>query len=133
MNSENRIKVTSDPEKNILKISFAGKITVNDMPFLKERITCELPRLKKGFSLLTDLTDLISMETKCAPFIKKVMELMRDQGIELVVRIIPDPSKDIGLNIMSRFHYPSSLRVVTVNSHEEANLKLSEKNSDPEI
>ena len=133
MNSENRIKVTSDPEKNILKISFAGKITTKDMPYLKEQISKELVHMNKGFSLLTDLTDLISMETKCAPFIKKVMELMRDQGIELVVRIIPDPSKDIGLNIMSRFHYPSSLRVVTVNSHEEANLKLSEKNSDPEI
>ena len=133
MNSENRIKVTSDPEKNILKISFAGKITTKDMPYLKEQISKELVHMNKGFSLQTDLTDLISMETKCAPFIKKVMELMRDQGIELVVRIIPDPSKDIGLNIMSRFHYPSSLRVVTVNSHEEANLKLSEKNSDPEI
>lgn len=131
MNSENRIQVTSDSKKNILKISFAGKITTKDMPYLKEQISKELVHLNKGFSLHTDLTDLFFMETKCAPFIKKVMELMRDKGIELVVRIIPDSSKDIGLSIMSRFHYRHGIKIITVKSRQEADFESMK--TEPEI
>jgi len=32
----------------------------------------------------------------------------------MVVRIIPDPRKDIGLNILSRFHYRRGSRFVTL-------------------
>ena len=123
MNIEKRIQVTSDPGKNLLKISFTGKVTTKEMPYLKEQISRELVRLNKGFSLQTDLTDLFFMETQCAPFIKKIMELLSEHGIEQVVRIIPDPSKDIGLSIMSRFHYRHGIKIITVKSHREADLE----------
>jgi hypothetical protein len=40
--------------------------------------------------------------------------------VELVVRVIPDPTKDIGLNILSVFHYRHRVRVVTCQTMEEA-------------
>ena len=38
----------------------------------------------------------------------------------MVVRVIPDPYKDIGLNIVSLFHYPRRVRIVTCETLEEA-------------
>jgi len=41
-------------------------------------------------------------------------------GVELVVRVIPDPHKDIGFNILSLFHYRRRVRIVTCPTLEEA-------------
>jgi hypothetical protein len=38
----------------------------------------------------------------------------------MVVRIIPDPRKDIGLSIMSVFHYRRGVRIVTCETLAEA-------------
>jgi hypothetical protein len=37
-----------------------------------------------------------------------------------VVRVIPDPQKDIGMQIMSLFHYDRRVRIVTCESLAEA-------------
>ena len=41
-------------------------------------------------------------------------------GVAEVVRVIPDPQKDIGLNILSVFHYSRRVRIVTCESLAEA-------------
>jgi hypothetical protein len=33
--------------------------------------------------------------------------------VDLVVRVIPEPGRDIGMNILTVFHYPHRPRVVT--------------------
>jgi hypothetical protein len=48
------------------------------------------------------------------------MELFHGHGVKLIVRIIPDPKRDIGFNIMSLFHYPRTVHIVTVTTAEEA-------------
>ena len=70
------------------------------------------------------------MEIKCAYFIKKAMELMRDHDIGFIIRVIPDASKDIGLGIMSKFHYPKRLQMVTVKNRKEAEIKLMDQAND---
>jgi hypothetical protein len=40
--------------------------------------------------------------------------------VEAVVRVIPDPQKDIGLNILSLFHYRRRVRIVTCATLGEA-------------
>jgi hypothetical protein len=37
-----------------------------------------------------------------------------------VVRVIPDPHRDIGLQIMSYFHYKGDVRIVTCETLAEA-------------
>jgi hypothetical protein len=54
------------------------------------------------------------------PEVEQVMDLLKSGGIELVVRIIPDPRKDIGLTILSVFHYGRSVRSVTCQNFSEA-------------
>jgi hypothetical protein len=48
------------------------------------------------------------------------MDLCNKHGIEMVVRVIPDPQKDIGLNILSLFHYRRRVRIVTCKTLAEA-------------
>jgi hypothetical protein len=47
------------------------------------------------------------------------MDLCNKKGIALVVRVIADPRKDIGFNILSIFHYRRGVRIVTVETLDE--------------
>jgi predicted choloylglycine hydrolase len=60
------------------------------------------------------------MDLACVPHIKRMMDLCNKKGIEMVVRVIPDPHKDIGLNILSLFHYRRRVHIVTCKTLEEA-------------
>ena len=53
------------------------------------------------------------------------MDLLDEAGVSLVVRVIPDPKKDIGMNILSLFHYRNRPRVVTCARMIEAAKELS--------
>lgn len=54
------------------------------------------------------------------------MELLDRSGVGTLVRVIPDPCKDIGMNILTLFHYPHRPRVMTCeNMNEGAALVLA--------
>jgi hypothetical protein len=63
---------------------------------------------------------LESMEYACAPLIDEAMDLIDCAGVAMVVRIVPDPKKDIGFGVMSLFHYGPQVNVVTVETVAEA-------------
>ena len=48
------------------------------------------------------------------------MKLIDQSGVGMVVRVIPDPKKDIGLNILTIFHYRNQPRFVTCEKMTEA-------------
>ena len=60
------------------------------------------------------------MDVACAPHIEKAMDLCNEKGASIVVRVIPDPTRDIGLQIMSVFHYDGRVRIVTCTTLAEA-------------
>jgi hypothetical protein len=79
-----------------------------------------MDNLKPGFFLLTDLSNLESMEASCAPEVGAIMDLCSERGMLTVVRVIPDPNKDIGFDLISRFHLPPQVKVQTHASLAEA-------------
>ena len=113
-----------DSAKNLLKISYTQRVTPEETRRGAERIASLLDKLQPGFRLLTDLLRLESMDLGCVPHIEGVMDLCDQKGIQKVVRIIPDPHKDIGLNIMSLFHYQRRVLIVTCETMEEATRAL---------
>jgi hypothetical protein len=48
------------------------------------------------------------------------MDVANKHGIGAVVRVIPDPTLDIGLQIMSLFHYGHSVQMATCETVEQA-------------
>jgi len=63
---------------------------------------------------------LDSMDLDCAGPIGRVMEMCDHKGVGMVVRLIPDPSKNIGLNILTLFHYRHRPKVATCETMAEA-------------
>ena len=109
-----------DKAKNLLRINFAGHVGLEDTARGSESIPALLADLPAGFRLLTDLSALESMDLACVPHIEAVMDQCNTKGVDMVVRVIPDPHKDIGLNILSLFHYGRRVRLVTCETLAEA-------------
>jgi hypothetical protein len=109
-----------DKTLNLLTIRYSGAIPAEEVERCAAEVELRLSELEPGFRLLTDLTGLESMEVKSAPHIRRIMDVCNQHGVAMVVRVIPDPYKDIGLNILSLLHYNRRVRIVTCQSRQEA-------------
>ena len=114
------IQVHADKSSGILKITFSGKVTAQDAEQWMSKTYELLDDMQPGFCLLADSTTLESMDLGCAPFIGKVMDRCNEKGVRKVIRIIPNPRKDIGFSIMSVFHYDRHVRILTFDNLAEA-------------
>ena len=116
---------STNKTKRLLYLSFIQQVRSEDLQHGLEEMPLLLADLPSGFNFLVDLERLESMEPACAAQIGKVMELCDQHGVGMVVRVIPDPKKDIGLNILTLFHYRHHPRVVTCETMSEAARLLS--------
>ena len=114
------IRFEIDEPKRLLVIRYSGKVVPEETEKGLNEIRAGLARLQSGFRLLADLTALELMDVKCAPFIEKAMDLCNAKGASMVVRVIPDPHRDIGLQIMSYFHYRGDVQIVTCETLNQA-------------
>jgi anti-anti-sigma regulatory factor len=114
-----------DDANNLLKISYAGKVDAQEAGRAAKECETAVQKLRPGFRLLSDLSALEEMDLACVPHIRRMMDLCDKAGVELVVRVIPDPHKDIGLNILSLFHYRKRVRIVTCETLQEAKKLLT--------
>lgn len=109
---------------DVLRTRFSGVVTAAHMVGAVLEIEKLLPRVHPGFSILADLTGVDSMELECAPHYSRIMDLCKARGVGSVIRVIPDPSKDIGLNILSIIHYGTGVRIITCRTLEEGERAL---------
>jgi hypothetical protein len=114
------VQAEVDKAQNLLKISYAQRVGAEEMKRAEERLAALVADLRPGFRMLTDLSDLENMDLACVPHIERAMDLCDGKGVAMVVRIIPDPHKDIGMNILSLFHYRRRVRIVTCETLAEA-------------
>lgn len=118
------IDASLDKSANLLKISYRETVDAEETRRWLPKLQSMIDEMQPGFRLLSDLSRLDLMDLACVPYIEKVMDLCNARNISMVVRIIPDPHKDIGLNIMSLFHYRRGVRIVTCETLEEAEATL---------
>ena len=121
------IKFEVDPTRNRFVIRYSGTVTPEETEKGIEEFRVGLPKLHSGFRLLADLSELESMDVKCARFIEKAMDLCNEKGPSMVVRVVPDPHRDIGMSIMSIFHYRSDVKIFTCQSLREADEILADE------
>jgi hypothetical protein len=118
--------VQLDQSRNALTISYGGRVTPDETRLCAGEVRLALTILQPGFRLIVDLTELQAMEVACSPLIANIMEICNAAGVAEVVRIIPDPTRDIGLQILSFFHYGTEVYIRTCASTEEAFEMLAE-------
>jgi hypothetical protein len=120
-----------DRLQRLVKITAAGDTIAEEVSSAVENLRALLTDVQPGFRVLADLSALISMPTSAATHLGEIMELCTEKGVALVVRLLPpDPSKDIGLAIISQFHYPSHVPIFTCATMEEA-MRLLEEKTEP--
>jgi len=112
------------PERNLVRTRLYGQITTAHTAQAIVDLEGVLSQFRPGFTILTDLSGLESMELDCAPHFSRIMDLCRDHGVGQVIRIIPDPTKDIGLNILSIIHYGTGVQVITCQTQAEGEKAL---------
>ena len=117
--------VTTNKPKRLLYLSFIGHVNVEELERGANEIAELIADWPAGVSLLGDLERLQSMGSECVKVLGKTMEMLDKNGIELVVRVIPDAGNDIGFNILAIFHYRNPPRVVTCKTMSEAARVLS--------
>jgi hypothetical protein len=106
--------------RNLIEVRYRGRVTADEVSEVHGKVLDLLPKMRKGFTFLADLSGLESMELDCVVGITKIMDACNAAGIGTVVRVIPDPRKDIGLNILSIIHYRRGVRVLTCQNLDEA-------------
>jgi anti-anti-sigma regulatory factor len=119
------ILVTLNLPRQIVVLTFIGHVTADDLAKMQPDFTGFVSQLSPGFMLLTDLSSLDHLDKDCLPQLAANMDLCHQRGIGSVIRVIPDPLKDIGFSILSVFHYPNRPRTVTCKTMLEAASAMS--------
>jgi len=114
------IIVETDVGRNLMTVTYCGRVVPGEFGPALGEIREGLGKLEPGFRLLTDLGGLEAMPASCAPYIDEAMDLIDCAGVSTVIRIIPDPRKDIGFQVMSYFHYNPKVSILTFDSAAEA-------------
>ena len=113
-------QANADSSKNLLTFTFSQHVTPEETRRWNGDLPGLLAQLKPGFKLLSDFSGVESIDVACAPDIERSMDLLNKAGIVKVVRIISHPRQDIGLSIMSLFHYRRCISIVTCETLEQA-------------
>lgn len=123
--------VELDESKRLLVISAAQKVTVEEAKMAAQRTRELLQDVAPGFRVLADFRWLESMESAAARHIAKIMDALAEKQVASVTRVMPDPHKDIGLNILSQFHYGPNVQIATFQTLADALHNIAVKVDSP--
>jgi len=117
--------VTANKPKRLLYLNYVGQVQPHELSEARADLNAFLAELPPDLRVLADFSQLVSMDPECAPELGRAMDLLAQHGVSLIVRVMPDPTKDIGLNILTIFHYPRHPRVITCENLAAALRKLN--------
>ena len=112
--------VEADRSKRLIVISAVGHVTKEEVKAAAQEVREMVRDIEPGFHLLTDFRWLESMDSSATPEVAEIMDILTGKQVESVTRVVPDPRKDIGLNILSQFHYDPKIRIATFETLADA-------------
>jgi len=123
--------VELDRSKRLLVITALQRVTAEQAKVAAERVRELLQDVAPGFRVLADFRWLDSMDSAAARHIAEIMDTLAEKGVASVSRVIPDPHKDIGLNILSQFHYGPKIQIATFQTLADALQSMVGADSSP--
>ena len=112
--------VEIDRSKRLLVISARQRVTAEQAKLVAQQVRELLHDVAPGFRVLADFRWLESMDSAAAPHVAKIMDSLAEKGVGSVTRVMPDPHKDIGLNILSQFHYGPETQIASFETLADA-------------
>jgi len=119
--------VELDRSKRLLVISAVRTVTAEEANLAAQQIRDLLRDVAPGLHLLADFRWLESMDSAAARHIAEIMDMLAEKQVASVTRVIPDPHKDIGLNILSQFHYGPNVSITTFETLADAVQSIATK------
>jgi len=119
--------VELDRSKRLLVISAVGHVTAREVKAVAQRVREVLHQAAPGFHVLADFRWLESMDSTAAPHLAEIMDALTEKLVGSVTRVFSDPRKDIGLNILSQFHYGPNVSITTFESLADAVQSIAAK------
>ena len=116
-----------DRSKRLLVISAAQTVTAEEARLAAQRVRKLLEDVAPGFRVLADFRGLQSMDSAAARHIAEIMDALAEKQVASVTRVMPDPHKDIGLNILSQFHYGPHVQIATFETLADALQNIAAK------
>jgi hypothetical protein len=123
--------VELDRSKRLLVISAVQKVTAEEANLVAQQIRERLRDVPPGLHVLADFRWLTSMDSAAAPHIAEIMDALTEKEVASVTRVMPDPHKDIGLNILSQFHYEPDVTITTFETLADAVQTIAAKTNSP--
>ncbi len=123
--------VELDQSKRLLVISAAQRVTADEAKLAARRVRELLQDIAPGFRVLADFRWLDSMDAAATRHIAEIMDALAEKKVASVTRVVPDPHKDIGFNILSHFHYGPEIKIATFETLADA-LQTVAANVDPQ-
>src|SRR6266508_3269269 len=112
--------VEIDRSKRLLVINGLQRVTAEQAKLAAQQVRELLRDVTPGFRVLADFRWLESMDSAAARHVAEIMDVLAERGVASVTRVMPDPHKDIGLNILSQFHYGPEIQIATFQTLADA-------------
>jgi hypothetical protein len=112
--------VELDRSKRLLVISAAAVVTAEEAEMAVKQVRDLLRDIAPGFHAFADFRWLESMDPAAVRHIAQIMDALAEKNVASVTRVMPDPHKDIGLNILSQFHYGTDVKIATFETLADA-------------
>lgn len=118
------VDVEFDATRQLLHVRFRGVVSAAEVAAHLDEARRLVASAGPGFSLLTDLTELEEMSIDSVRDLARMMDFYLEKGVKRIVRVIPDPSKDIGFKLLSMTHYRGRVPILTCTTVAEARQTL---------
>src|SRR6516225_6462246 len=119
--------VELDRSKRLLVISAVQRVAAREVKAVAQRVREVLRDVAPGFHVLADFRWLESMDSTAAQPLAEIMDALAEKEVASVTRVISDPHKDIGLNILSPFHYGPNVSILTFETLADAIQSIAAK------
>ena len=119
--------VELDRSKRLLVISAVQRVPAREVKAVAQRVREVLRDVAPGFHVLADFGQMESMDSAAAPHLAEIMDILTEKGVGSVTRVLSDPQKDIGLNILSQFHYRPDVTITTFDTLADAVQSIAAK------
>jgi anti-anti-sigma regulatory factor len=119
--------VEIDRSKRLVVISAVEHVTAEQAKLTAQQLRELLHDIAPGFRVLADFRWLESMDSAAARHVAEIMDALAEKGVASVTRVMSDPHKDIGLNILSYFHYGPEIQIATFETLADALQSLTDQ------
>jgi hypothetical protein len=119
--------VEIDQSKRLLVISALRQVTADQAKLVAQQVRELLRDVAPGIRVLADFRWLESMDPAAAHHVAEIMDALAEKRVASVTRVMPDPHKDIGLNILSQFHYGPEIQLATFETLADAIQSLTKE------